>query len=85
MSDVQAIKLMNPMSYICEKDANNAQHWRIRHGTIDRDTSLAIPVILATKLQQSGKHVDLALPWNRPHSGDYDLDELFTWVEQITR
>ena len=85
MADAQAIKMMNPMSYIGAKDANNAQHWRIRHGTIDRDTSLAIPVILATKLQQSGKHVDLALPWNRPHSGDYDLDELFTWVEQITR
>ena len=85
MADTQAIKMMNPMNYIGVKDARNAQHWRIRHGTIDRDTSLAIPVILATKLQQSGKQVDLALPWNRPHSGDYDLDELFAWVEGITR
>ena len=85
MADAHLIKMMNPMRYIGTKNASNPQHWRIRHGTIDRDTSLAIPVILATKLRQSGKQVDFALPWNRPHSGDYDLDELFAWVEQVTR
>ena len=85
MADAELIKMMNPMHYLGMKNTNHTQHWRIRHGTIDRDTSLAIPVILATKLQQSGKQVDFALPWNRPHSGDYDLDELFAWVEKITR
>ena len=85
MADAMSVKMMNPMAYIGAKEASNAQHWRIRHGTIDRDTSLAIPVILATQLQGSGKHVDFALPWNRPHSGDYDLEELFAWAEKVTR
>lgn len=63
--------------------AHVAQYWRIRHGAKDRDTSLAIPIILALKLRQAGKQVDLALPWGVPHSGDYDLDELFAWVDSL--
>lgn len=83
MADVAVVKLMNPMHYIFSRNASLARHWRIRHGTLDRDTSLAIPVILAVSLQQAGCDVDLALPWGRPHSGDYDLDELFNWIESI--
>ncbi|MFM2342002.1 MAG: hypothetical protein RLZZ592_1655, partial [Pseudomonadota bacterium] len=33
---------------------------------------------------QNGIDVDLALPWDRPHSGDYDLDELFAWIDRVT-
>ncbi|MDA3801451.1 hypothetical protein PF585_04930 [Lactobacillus delbrueckii] len=29
------------------------------------------------------KEVDFALPWGIPHSGDYDLDDLFAWIDQI--
>ncbi len=77
------IKMMNPMNYIDDANATKAQHFRIRHGAIDRDTSLAIPVILATKLKNQGIETDLALPWDVPHAGDYDLDELFEWVDKI--
>ena len=58
------------------------QHWRIRVGTAGRDTSHAIAVILATRLQNTGKQVDLFMPWDVPHSGDYDLDELFGWIDR---
>jgi hypothetical protein len=44
---------------------------------------LAIPVMLATKLQNSGFDVDFAMPWGRGHGGDYDLDELFAWMDRI--
>lgn len=60
-------------------------YWRIRHGAVDRDTSLAIPVILAAKLREQGCSVDLALPWGYGHAGDYDLEELFSWVDGICR
>lgn len=46
-------------------------------------TSFAIPVILATLLANQGKEVDFALPWGIPHSDDYDLDDLFAWIDQI--
>ena len=29
---------------------DTTKNWRIRHGAFDRDTSIAIPVILATML-----------------------------------
>jgi hypothetical protein len=86
MADKQIIKLMNPMNYIGSGgDVKLAKHWRIRHGAIDRDTSLAIPAILATKLMDQGYDVDFAAPWNRGHDGDYDLKELFAWLDSICK
>ena len=83
LADAQIIKMMNPLSYIgC---AGTAPHWRIRHGVYDRDTSLAIPVILATLLENKGFDVDFTLPWGLPHSGGYDLDDLFAWIDNLCR
>ncbi|GHA65264.1 alpha/beta hydrolase [Formosimonas limnophila] len=84
-ADPAIVKLMNPMSYIGAAQSITTKNWRIRHGTTDRDTSLAISAILATTLKNQGKNVDYALPWNVPHSGDYDLDELFAWIDQISQ
>lgn len=83
IADATIVKMMNPMNYIGTKGTTTAQHWRIRHGAIDRDTSLAIPVILATKLESKGFDVDFAMPWGQGHGGDYDLDELFAWIDKI--
>ena len=60
-------------------------HWYIRHGARDRDTAFPVPVNFATKLQNAGKDVNFLLAWNRPHSGDYALDELFQWIAEITK
>ena len=32
---------------------------------------------------ETGKGVNFLLAWNRPHSGDYALDELFQWIASI--
>lgn len=85
MADEKIIKLMNPMNFIGTGKATMAKHYRIRHGAADRDTSLAIPAILALKLQNSGVDVDFFSPWNRGHSGDYDLPELFEWMDSICK
>lgn len=77
------IKQMNPISYI--GNSATAPYWRIRHGSHDRDTSLAIPVILATLLENRGFSVDFCLPWGMPHSGDYDLPQLFQWIDSICK
>lgn len=84
-ADEALVKLMNPMAYIGKVGATVASQWRIRHGAADRDTSLAIPVILATRLANSGAQVDLALPWGQGHGGDYDLDELLAWADKVCR
>lgn len=83
-ADAKQIKMMNAMYYIGRAGVITSRHWRIRQGTMDRDTSLAVPAILATTLLNNGYAVDFALPWDRPHSGDYDLDALFSWMARIT-
>lgn len=79
----QHVRLMNPMSFIGDGLTAVAPHWYIRHGARDRDTAFPVPVNFATKLQNAGKDVDFLLAWNRPHSGDYALDELFAWLKTI--
>ncbi|MBU3182299.1 alpha/beta hydrolase [Clostridium psychrophilum] len=85
MADSKIIKQMNPMNYIGTKGTDTSKYWRIRYGSIDNNTSPAIPLILATKLQNSGYNVDYAEPWGIGHSGDYDLTDLFAWVDKISQ
>ena len=40
---------------------------------------------LAVKLRMNGKQVAIKLLWGVPHSGDYDLDELFQWIDSISK
>ena len=80
----QNARLLNPMNFIGDSETDVAPHWFIRHGARDRDTSFPIPLNLALKLQNTGKDVNYLLSWNRPHSGDYALDELFEWIHNIT-
>lgn len=82
MAESQTIKMMNAMNYI---KSSPTKYWRIRHGTKDSDTSLVIPVILATTLSNQGKNVDFALSWGIGHSGDYDLEELFAWTDSVVK
>ncbi len=77
--------LMNPMNFIGDGNTTVAGHWYIRHGARDRDTAFPIAINLATKLENNGKDVNFKLPWNRPHSGDYSLNELFDWIKIITK
>lgn len=83
MAKAEIVKIMNPMNYI--GTGTTARHWRIRHGSKDRDTALAVPAILALKLREAGYDVDLAVPWGYGHDGDYDLDRLFDWMDKICK
>jgi hypothetical protein len=45
----------------------------------------ATPAILALTLEKLGCQVDYALVWNQPHGGDFDLPELFQWIDTVVR
>lgn len=81
------VKLMNPMAFFQYDTAQHriARFWYIRHGAADRDTAFPVPINFATKLSNYGLNVDFAITWNRGHEGDYNLDDLFTWIALITR
>ncbi len=84
-ADARIIKMMNPMYYLDDEKADKAKYYRIRHGECDRDTSLAISAILTLKLREQGIDVDYFSPWDTPHSGDYDLEELFDWIDGLVK
>lgn len=85
MAQEEQIRLMNPMYYIRDDKAVKAKHYRIRHGAADRDTSLSISALLTLLLREQGVDTDFAYPWGVIHSGDYDLEELFGWIDRICR
>ena len=79
------VRLLNPMCFIGDDASTVAPYWYIRHGARDRDTAFSVSINLATKLQNCGKDVNFKLSWNRPHSGDYALNELFAWMAGIVK
>ncbi|MBQ9141320.1 MAG: alpha/beta hydrolase [Lachnospiraceae bacterium] len=85
MADLKEVKMLNPMCYVEDEQAVKAKHFRIRHGECDRDTSLAISAMFVLKLREAGIEADYHAPWNVPHAGDYDLDELFAWIDGLVR
>jgi hypothetical protein len=76
------VRQMDALRQLADGRNRVAPHWRIRHGTADRDTGLAVPALLAAAVRPRARSVDLALPWDRPHSGDYDLPALFDWIDE---
>ena len=44
---------------------------------------MAVTLIVATRLANYGYDVNFDLPWGIPHAGDYDLEELFDWIDKI--
>ena len=85
VENAKIVTMMNPMNYLGSPAATNAQFYRIRYGTADSNTSVAIPLIVGTRAQNLGYKVDMATPFGVDHSGDYDLDELFNWMDNIVK
>lgn len=85
VENAKIVTMMNPMNYLGSPAATNAQFYRIRYGTADSNTSIAIPLIVGTRAQNLGYKVDMATPFDVDHSGDYDLDELFDWMDNIVK
>ncbi|MDU1129991.1 subtype B tannase [Veillonella sp.] len=85
VQNAKVVTMMNPMNYLGSPAATNAQFYRIRYGTADSNTSVAIPLIVGTRAQNLGYKVDMATPFDVTHSGDYDLDELFNWMDNIVK
>ncbi len=82
----ERIALLNPLNYIgTEKKTDAAEHYRIRVGACDADTSLSVSMTLALKLAQAGKDTDYALVWDKPHcEADYP-GEVCDWIDRICK
>ena len=85
VENAKIVTMMNPMNYLGSPSATNAKYYRIRHGTADSNTSVAIPLIVGTRAQNLGYSVDMATPFGVDHAGDYDLQDLFNWMDSIVK
>ena len=85
VENAKIVTMMNPMNYLGSPAATNARFYRIRYGTADSNTSVAIPLIVGTRAQNLGYRVDMTTPFDVDHSGDYDLEELFNWMDNIVK
>ncbi len=84
MADSTIMRMTNPLSYMKPGSALS-KYWRFRMGTNDRDVGFATPAILALTLEKLGCQVDYALTWNEHHGGDFDLPELFQWIDAVVK
>ena len=85
VENAKIVTMMNPMNYLGSPSATNAKYYRIRYGTADSNTSVSIPLIVGTRAQNLGYSVDMATPFGVDHSGDYDLQDLFNWMDSIVK
>ena len=83
VENAKIVTMMNPMNYLGSPSATNAKYYRIRYGTADSNTSVAIPLIVGTRAQNLGYSVDMATPFGVDHAGDYDLQDLFNCMDSI--
>lgn len=80
---LKRISLINPMNYIKLCGTKHvAEHFRIRVGSMDADTSFGIAFTLAKALEAAGhQDVDYALVWGLGHcDADYP-GEFSTWLD----
>ena len=87
--EVKALADMyNPMYWLAHEDeeiSTFAEHFYVRVGNQDHDTSQTIATNYATALMNGGHDVDFKMQWEQPHAGDYEMDEMFAWLEKVCR
>ncbi|NQE67054.1 subtype B tannase [Nocardia gamkensis] len=80
----EKISLMNPMFFLRQRNSGRAKHWRIRVGTKDTETSLAIVGNLAASLENLGDEVDAAMYWDAGHGSNEDPEDFIAWIGKVT-
>lgn len=77
------LKMTSPIPYLLGSESAVAPFWYVRHGLRDRDTSFALQTVLYHAMRQNSavKDLNFLLTWLQPHSGDYDVQEAYAWLE----
>ncbi|MGM9607497.1 MAG: hypothetical protein ACI3XJ_08355 [Oscillospiraceae bacterium] len=83
----ERVRLYNPLAFIgTGGESRQAEHYRIRVGASDADTSFTIGMTLALRLVNANcGSVDYALVWEQPHcEADYP-GEVCDWIASICK
>ena len=81
------MKMTSAVDYLLEGTADIAPYWYVRHGMDDRDTSFAVEALLFNVVRNNPKVIvhDVGFAWLKPHSGDYDVPEAYSWLKALLR
>ena len=78
--------LMNPFNFLGTAEqarSTQAQHFRVRTGAFDADSSFMVSMSLALRLQEAGIPTSYELVWEQPHChADYP-GEVQDWIDGI--
>ena len=79
------LKMTCAMDYILENKADIAPYWYVRHGMDDRDNSFAVEttLFLSVRTSPAVKAHNVGFAWLKPHSGDYDVPEAYSWLKEV--
>lgn len=81
---LKQIKMTSPISYLLEDadKVNTAEHWYVRYGMYDRDSSWAVETVLYYSLLECDaiEDVNFEFAWLKGHSGNYDVQEAYNWL-----
>jgi hypothetical protein len=79
------LKMSTPLPYLQSRAATPAPYWYIRHGSLDRDTSFAVQVTLATAVKNNPavKDTNFKIAWMQGHAGNYDVQEAYAWLADV--
>ncbi len=78
------LNLMNPMYHLAQRSPARAEHWWVRVGTLDTDTSLTVVGNLTFALQALGDDVDSRMYWDAGHGANDDPDAFIAWIGKVT-
>jgi BD-FAE protein len=83
-SDISDLRnLMNPMYFLGQTKQKRPEHWFLRTGTIDTDTSLTVLSNLAARVATAGQ-VDSRMYWDGGHGVNLDPGKFITWGRDVT-
>lgn len=73
------------MLFLLGGKSDSAPYWYVRYGMDDRDASWAVEATLFAAVMNSDKvkgH-NLGFAWLKPHSGDYDAPEAYSYLKGV--
>ena len=83
------MRMSNTVEYLNDRDGDDAgakaPYWYVRYGMNDRDSSFAVETILRTSMAncEDIKDMSFEFAWLRPHAGDYDVTEAYSWLDAV--
>ena len=80
------LQMSSPIPYLVgDRESTVSPNWYVRHGFRDRDTAFALQAVLFRALENNESVVDpnCEFAWIQPHSGDYDVQEAYAWLDGV--